>query len=122
MMIPRVINTQSINFSTVVRFGPNILRCAAAGKITETDIVQIRPTKEHKKLKDGKNTATQRAKIVNKSLIVDEAASTIRSLVRYGAIVSSSPNASGNIVSVTFEKAVGRHRIGVGNVSLGKKL
>ena len=83
-----------------------MLRCAAAGNITETVIEQMTPTNEQSKLNEGKNIDTHNAKMVSSSLMVADATSTIRSLDRYGATISSIPNAKGNIVNVTFEKAV----------------
>ena len=43
--------------------------------MTETIIVHMRPTREQRKLKDGKNIATAKAKTIKMSLIKDEATS-----------------------------------------------
>lgn len=43
---PATTNTKLTDFSTMVSLDPNICKCAAAGKTTETAIVHIIPTRE----------------------------------------------------------------------------
>jgi hypothetical protein len=59
-IVPTTANTEPMTtkleskiLSVKVSLDQNIWRCAAAGNITLTDMVQIMPTKAHKKLKDG---------------------------------------------------------------------
>ena len=74
--------------------------------MTDTIMVQIMPTSEHKKLKEGTNSATKSAARSKTTLIKMEIASMALSVDKNGAAISSIPMAKGNIVKVNFEKAV----------------
>lgn len=78
MTEPKTTKIQSTIFSVIDNLGPNSFKCAAAGKIQLTAIVQIIPTREHKKLKEGINMATSKAKTINTNFIIEEAVSMVR--------------------------------------------
>ena len=74
--------------------------------MTETTIVQIIPTMEHKALKEGTKSAMANAPKSRIIFIIAPTISMEESLEIKGATISSKPIASGNIVRVSFEKAV----------------
>mmetsp|Transcript_1061 Transcript_1061/g.1855 ORF Transcript_1061/g.1855 Transcript_1061/m.1855 type:complete len:107 (+) Transcript_1061:213-533(+) len=94
---PPIMNNQSVTFSQTGRCGPNSFKCAAAGKTTLTSIEQINPTREQRKLNDGMNIATKSADTINVNLIKLYDISITLSVGINGAIISSTPNASGKM-------------------------
>lgn len=103
---PTKMRTQSNTISVLESFSPNNCKCAAAGKITDTAMVQIKPTRAQMKLKDGTNMATAKDVTISTSLMTLAVRSIALSLGRMGATISSIPSARGNIVNVNLEKAV----------------
>jgi len=61
---------------------PNIFKCAAAGKTTLTDMVQIIPTNAQSKLNEGMHIETKSAIAVRMNLMAADAIWTFRSLVK----------------------------------------
>merc|ERR1712232_275356 len=106
MHVPPITKKQSKKLSQNDNSDPNIFKCAAAGKMTLTIIVQINPTREQSRLNDGTNIATNKAAPINVSLITEDTNSMTLSFVTNGAIISSKPRANGNAVRVNLEKAV----------------
>mmetsp|Transcript_20101 Transcript_20101/g.43638 ORF Transcript_20101/g.43638 Transcript_20101/m.43638 type:complete len:120 (+) Transcript_20101:124-483(+) len=92
--------------SNIDNLVPNNFKCANAGKITLTIIVQINPTSEHKKLNDGKNIATANARNMSTIFTTESTSSIARSLGRIPVNISSKPRAKGNIVKVNLLMAV----------------
>mmetsp|Transcript_44925 Transcript_44925/g.52646 ORF Transcript_44925/g.52646 Transcript_44925/m.52646 type:complete len:120 (-) Transcript_44925:1719-2078(-) len=105
-MQPKVTKATSMIFSKVLSFGPNILRCAPAGNITLTTMVHIKPTREHKRLKEGRNIATIKEPIIKPYRITFDAISFGVSPTRNGSTISSMPRERGNMSSVNLEKVV----------------
>ena len=106
MNVPAKMNNQSRIFSHRGNWSPNIFKCAAAGKITLTIMVQMSPTSEHSMLKDGTNIATANDDPTRNNLMIDDTTSMTLSLGTATAIISSNPSANGKAVNVNFENAV----------------
>ena len=72
MIVPKMMKIQSIPMSHQASLDPKSFKCAAAGKITLTVIVQISPTKEQMKLNDGQYIATSKERSISTILIMDD--------------------------------------------------
>lgn len=105
-MPPPKINSQSMSLSRIDKVAPNNFKCAAAGKMTDTIMVQISPTKEHRKENDGKKIATAKEVKMSMSFTSESKSSIARSEGTIEVNISSKPNANGNIVNVNFDIAV----------------
>mmetsp|Transcript_28839 Transcript_28839/g.60707 ORF Transcript_28839/g.60707 Transcript_28839/m.60707 type:complete len:113 (-) Transcript_28839:1137-1475(-) len=92
--------------SNIDNSDPNSFKCAIAGKMTLTIIVQINPTNEHKKLNDGKKMATASDKTMSMIFTNESINSMAKSLGNMPVSISSKPSANGNIVSVNLLIAV----------------
>mmetsp|Transcript_20467 Transcript_20467/g.48078 ORF Transcript_20467/g.48078 Transcript_20467/m.48078 type:complete len:92 (+) Transcript_20467:278-553(+) len=74
--------------------------------MTDTIIVQINPTNEHRKLKLGKKTATASERNISEILTTESTTSIARSEGSTPVNISSNPSARGNIVNVNLLIAV----------------